>query len=131
VSGLERSPPGIAAVALERAAGGGSRDDDDSTRRGRSVMSDNGQQLEWFRVAEADELPRGRVMTVTAGTHVVVVRSHSDQINISTRTVTRDACRIRKPDATRCFSISPNVTVAQIWHTSLWTNKYALSVCQP
>jgi thiamine pyrophosphate-dependent acetolactate synthase large subunit-like protein/nitrite reductase/ring-hydroxylating ferredoxin subunit len=32
-------------------------------------MSDDGQQLEWFRVAEVDELPRGRVMTVTAGTH--------------------------------------------------------------
>ncbi len=32
-------------------------------------MSDDGQQVEWFRVAEADELPRGRVMTVTAGTH--------------------------------------------------------------
>jgi thiamine pyrophosphate-dependent acetolactate synthase large subunit-like protein/nitrite reductase/ring-hydroxylating ferredoxin subunit len=32
-------------------------------------MSDDGQQLEWFRVAEADELPQGRVMTVTAGSH--------------------------------------------------------------
>ncbi len=32
-------------------------------------MSDNGQQLEWFRIADADELPQGRVMTVTAGTH--------------------------------------------------------------
>ena len=32
-------------------------------------MSDDDQKLEWFRVAETDELPRGRVMTVTAGTH--------------------------------------------------------------
>jgi thiamine pyrophosphate-dependent acetolactate synthase large subunit-like protein/nitrite reductase/ring-hydroxylating ferredoxin subunit len=32
-------------------------------------MSDDGQKLEWFRVAETDELPPGRVMTVTAGTH--------------------------------------------------------------
>ena len=60
-----------------------------------------------------------------------LVRSHTDAINISTRTVTCDACRIRKPDVTRCFSVSPNVTVAQIWHTWLWTDKYALSVCQP
>ncbi len=60
-----------------------------------------------------------------------LVRSHIDEFNILTRTVTCDACRIRKPDVTRCFSVSPNVTVAQIWHTSLWTNKYAFSVCQP
>ncbi len=31
-------------------------------------MSDDDQQLEWFRVVDADELPSGRVMTVTAGT---------------------------------------------------------------
>ncbi len=49
--------------------------------------------------------------------HVVVVRSHIDRFNNSTRTVTCDACRIRKPDVTRCFSGSPNATVAQIWHT--------------
>jgi len=32
-------------------------------------MSGDEKQLEWFRVAEGDELPSGRVMTVTAGTH--------------------------------------------------------------
>ena len=48
-----------------------------------------------------------------------LVRSHTDQFNISTRTVTCDACRIRKPDVTRCFCVSPTITVAQIWHTSL------------
>lgn len=32
-------------------------------------MSEDSQPLEWFRVADADALPRGRVMTVTAGTH--------------------------------------------------------------
>ncbi len=32
-------------------------------------MSTQKQQLEWYRVAEIDELPTGRVKTVTAGTH--------------------------------------------------------------
>ena len=30
-----------------------------------------------------------------------LIRSHTDEFNISTRTVTCDACRIRKPDVTR------------------------------
>ena len=36
-------------------------------------MSDDSQQLEWFRVANADELPQGRVMTVTAGIHTMAL----------------------------------------------------------
>ena len=32
-------------------------------------MNDSTQALEWIRVADVDELPPGRVKTVTAGTH--------------------------------------------------------------
>jgi len=32
-------------------------------------MEKNIQQLEWYRVADVDELPSGRVKTVTAGIH--------------------------------------------------------------
>jgi thiamine pyrophosphate-dependent acetolactate synthase large subunit-like protein/nitrite reductase/ring-hydroxylating ferredoxin subunit len=32
-------------------------------------MADTQDQLEWYRVADVDELPEGRVKTVTAGTH--------------------------------------------------------------
>ena len=32
-------------------------------------MTDNPKVLQWIRVADIDELPPGRVKTVTAGTH--------------------------------------------------------------
>jgi len=32
-------------------------------------MADNTQEMDWIRVADVDELPAGRVKTVTAGTH--------------------------------------------------------------
>ncbi len=40
-------------------------------------MTDNKQPLEWFRVADIDELPEGRVKTVTAGTHSMAL-THID-----------------------------------------------------
>jgi len=33
-----------------------------------------------------------------------LIRSHTDGFNISTRTVTCDACRVRKTDVTHCFT---------------------------
>jgi len=40
-------------------------------------MTDKGERLEWHRVAELDELPAGRVKTVTAGTHSMAL-THID-----------------------------------------------------
>ena len=37
--------------------------------KGIAKMNDSTEALEWIRVADADELPPGRVKTVTAGTH--------------------------------------------------------------
>ena len=40
-------------------------------------MSETGQGLDWHRVADADEIPAGRVKTVTAGTHSMAL-THID-----------------------------------------------------
>jgi pyruvate oxidase len=40
-------------------------------------MNDSIEHLEWFRVAEVDELPEGRVKTVTAGIHSMAL-THID-----------------------------------------------------
>ena len=46
-------------------------------RRGKSVVTDKNMKLEWHRVADVDELPEGRVKTVTARTHSVAL-THID-----------------------------------------------------
>ena len=38
-------------------------------------MSKNGSKLNWFRVMDKDELPEGRVKTVTAG-HIGLAMTH-------------------------------------------------------
>ena len=40
-------------------------------------MNENAKQLDWHRVADLDELPEGRVKTVTAGTHSMAL-THID-----------------------------------------------------
>jgi thiamine pyrophosphate-dependent acetolactate synthase large subunit-like protein/nitrite reductase/ring-hydroxylating ferredoxin subunit len=40
-------------------------------------MNESTEQLEWYRVADVDELPEGRVKTVTAGTHSMAL-THID-----------------------------------------------------
>ena len=40
-------------------------------------MTDSNIQLEWYRVADVDELLSGRVKTVTAGTHSMAL-THID-----------------------------------------------------
>jgi len=40
-------------------------------------MTDNNKKLEWYRVADVDELPDGRVKTVTAGIHSMAL-THID-----------------------------------------------------
>jgi len=40
-------------------------------------MTESTSQLEWYRVADVDELPEGRVKTVTAGTHSMAL-THID-----------------------------------------------------
>ena len=45
-------------------------------------MSDDDQQLEWFRVVDADELPSGRVMTVTAGTRSMALTNIDGEFTV-------------------------------------------------
>ena len=40
-------------------------------------MTESANQLDWYRVADLDELPEGRVKTVTAGTHSMAL-THID-----------------------------------------------------
>jgi hypothetical protein len=40
-------------------------------------MTTNNKQLDWYRVADVDELPAGRVKTVTAGVHSMAL-THID-----------------------------------------------------
>jgi pyruvate oxidase len=43
-------------------------------------MVDEARQLEWFRVADVDELPSGRVKTVTAGIHSMALTNINGQL---------------------------------------------------
>jgi hypothetical protein len=44
-------------------------------RQGRIIMADKSEKFEWHNVADLDELPEGRVKTVTAGVHSMVLSS--------------------------------------------------------
>ena len=45
--------------------------------RGNDEMSNNDENLNWYRVADVDALPDGRVKTVTADTHSMAL-THID-----------------------------------------------------
>ncbi len=59
-------------------------------------MSDDGQKLEWFRVAETDELPPGRVMTVTAGTHSMALTNIDGAFTVMDNRCPHQAVRLAK-----------------------------------
>ena len=62
-----------------------------------------------------------------------LVRSHTDEFNISTETVTCDACRICRTDANRWFLVSLDVAEAQTWQIYGRQAGYsrALAACSP
>jgi thiamine pyrophosphate-dependent acetolactate synthase large subunit-like protein/nitrite reductase/ring-hydroxylating ferredoxin subunit len=45
-------------------------------------MDKNEQQLEWYRVANVDEVPSGRVKTVTAGTHSMALTNIDGEFTV-------------------------------------------------
>ena len=46
-------------------------------QEGRVAMTDKNKTLDWHRVADIDDLPEGRVKTVTAGIHSMAL-THID-----------------------------------------------------
>lgn len=50
-------------------------------------MNNENENLDWYRVAHTDELPEGRVKTVSAGTQTMAVTGFDDYLQSDDRLI--------------------------------------------
>jgi hypothetical protein len=69
-------------------------------------MANETEQLEWFRVADVDELPPGRVKTVTAGVHSMALTNIEGELtameNRCPHRWARDPSKLATMDSAGC-----------------------------